>query len=463
MNRKNFKLKISNFKLKERGQIAIILVLALLSTATILVTALGILTFNEIKKLNNVVKSAQSYYAAEAGVEDAITRVKNKMNYPNPGTYTLAVGNGSTEVTISGPLDNLTIVSRGDVLKRIRKVAVNLSATPSDTNISFNYGVQVGDGGLFMENSSQVTGSVYSNGNITNNNNPRVTGDAFAAGTSEIDGKSWPGQSFDVDGNARARIIREARVGGTARAYQFINCQVGGIAYYESSITNCPAGGGSAQAAYSNLPALSMPISDAQLDQWEQEIEAAGNQINGPCPYEPPNGSTLGPVKINCDLLIDDNQVITMTGGIWVVGNFKITNQSRIVLSGSFGSKGSMIIADNPANRLTSSKIEVQNDARIEGSGDPDSFVIVASRNNSAESGGNEIAIKISNFTNAPIYYASHGELLIENNTDLFEAVGWRTHIKNNATVTYQSGLANALFSIGPGAAFKINSWEEIT
>src|SRR3990167_1166151 len=105
-----FKLKIKNLKLKidfqrglpsialaKEGQVAIILVLALLSTATILVTALGILTFNEIKKLNNVVKSAQSYYAAEAGVEDAVTRIKNKTNYPNPGTYPLAVGNGSAE------------------------------------------------------------------------------------------------------------------------------------------------------------------------------------------------------------------------------------------------------------------------------------------------------------------------------------------------------------------------------
>ena len=312
-----------------------------------------------------------------------------------------------------------------------------------------------------MGNNARINGSVYSNGNITSSNNPSITGDAFAAGTSSIDGGSWPGQLLDIDGNARARVIREARIGGTARAYQFTDCQVGGIAYYQGSITNCAAGGGSILQTYSNLPSLPMPIAESQLDTWEQEAQAGG-VINGPCPYQPPNGASLGPVKINCGLLIDDNQIINMTGAIWVVGDMTISNQSIIRLSSSFGDGSSHIIVNNPSNQLTSSRFIIQNDAQIQGSGDPDSYVMVVSRNESSESGGGEIAIKISNQTNAPIYFAPHGRILIENNTDLFEATAYRLHLKNSGQVTYQSGLASVDFSSGPGGAFSIESWQEI-
>jgi len=154
------------FKRSQFGQAAITMVLALLSTTIVLVVALGVLTFNEVKKLNNIVKSSQSYYAAEAGIEDAIVRIKKKMSYPNPGTYTLSVGAGSTQVTISGPLDSLSIISKGDVNNRIRKVAVNLTSLPSETDVDFNYGVQVGDGGLVMKSNSQVSGGVYADGSI---------------------------------------------------------------------------------------------------------------------------------------------------------------------------------------------------------------------------------------------------------------------------------------------------------
>jgi len=455
---KKFETLIKNFR-DQRGQITLILVVVIIVAGTVLVSGIGVVTYNEVRKIENVEKSSQSLYAAEAGIEDALLRVKNSMNYSS--NYTLLVGSGSTMIDITGPIEDINITSRGNVNNRIRKVAVSLDATPSDTGVSFLYGVQVGDGGLFMENTASIVGSVYSSGNITSSNNPTITGDAFASGTSTIDGGSWPGQPIDIDGNAKARVIREARVGGNAVAFQLTNCQVGGTVTYDNSVSNCSAGGGSSQAAYTNLPDIAMPISDGQLDTWEQEAEAGG-VINGPCPYQPANGSNLGPVKINCDLLIDDNQVITMTGAIWVVGNMTISNQSRIQLASSFGDKSSHIIIDNPANRLTSSKFIIQNDAQVLGSGDPDSFVLIGSRNNSAESGGCENAIVISNQTNAPIYYSPHGKIIIENNTDLFEATAYRLHLKNSGQVTYKSGLANANFTSGVGGTFNIRSWAEI-
>ena len=134
--------------LTEKGQAALVTIVVILAAAAFIVAAVGILTFNEIKKINNVVKSTESFYVAEAGAEDALLRVKNAMNYNS--TYTLSVGNGSATIDITGPLDNLTITSKGSVDGRFRKIAINMNATPSSNNASFNYGVHVGAGGLAM-------------------------------------------------------------------------------------------------------------------------------------------------------------------------------------------------------------------------------------------------------------------------------------------------------------------------
>ena len=174
------KEKLSEIFNRDRGQVTLTVVLAILSTSAILVVAVSALTYNEIKKLNNIVKSAQSYYVAEGGIEDALLRLETRMSYSN--SYTLTVGLGTAQVDITGALTAPRIVSRGEVAGRVRKVAVDLVSDDSSTNIAFNYGVQVGYGGLHMDNLSQITGNVYSNGPISSGPlNPNITGQVFAA------------------------------------------------------------------------------------------------------------------------------------------------------------------------------------------------------------------------------------------------------------------------------------------
>ena len=214
---------LRGLKQAQVGQAAITMVLALLSTTIVLVVALGVLTFNEVKKLNNIVKSAQSYYAAEGGIEDAVLRVKNGMSYQ--ASYNLIVGSGDTDVTLTGPLDNLTITSAGDVNGRIRKVAVNLAAQPSETDVDFNYGVQVGDGGLVMKSNSQVVGNVYANGSINGPSGggagtlPIVKGDAFSAKAAGLVGinniKIQRSSVGATDGNGHANRITNVTHDGT--------------------------------------------------------------------------------------------------------------------------------------------------------------------------------------------------------------------------------------------------------
>ena len=448
------------------GQALLITVVLILFAMLILV---GIGTTFALKRAASSeldVQSKRSYFLAEAGLEDAVFRLKRGKNLPP--TYTLSLSDASATISVTPVLGGQDILSVADV--RFLKRAARSFMKPG-VGISFPYGVQIGEGGLVMENTSKVIGSVYSNGNIIGNNSPTVTGDAFAATISRIG-------HITIDGLARAHLITDTTVGESATstsdidsvsigrhgyADRIIDSTIGGDAYYQSTISGSTVGGSTfpATPAPSDLPEIPMPIADSQLDTWETEAEAGG-VISSPCPYEPASGSSLGPVKINCDLVIDGTKIITLAGTLWVSGNFSIENSAQLKLSPSFGSLSGVVIADTISNRTTSSKISVENSAQILGSGTPGSYVLVVSRNNSAEGGGSEVAIDIKNSSNAPVFYAPHGLITIQNNTNLKEATAYKLHLKNSATVTYESGLVSANFSSGPGGGWSIDSWKEV-
>ncbi|MEK7068059.1 MAG: pilus assembly PilX N-terminal domain-containing protein, partial [Patescibacteria group bacterium] len=143
------------------------------------------LTLNQQRMSQNIIKSGQAYYAAEAGVEDAVYRLKNLMTVS--ANYSLAVGQGTVQVAISGA-DTKTIDSSGAVQNATRKVRAILSR--ETINPQFFYGVQVGEGGLEMENNTTVIGNLYSDGSIQGTSNSVVTGDITVATGSTLGEKS---------------------------------------------------------------------------------------------------------------------------------------------------------------------------------------------------------------------------------------------------------------------------------
>lgn len=456
--------KIFYFK---NGQALLTTVIFLLFISTALMFGLSTVALSEIRASRGEENSLKSFVLAEAGVEDLSYRIQSGKQYSSPESLTL---DGATTVTTVTNLDAATrqVVSSGNVLSRVRSVETLLTST---NGASFHYGTQIGDGGLEMDNSSRVNGSVYSNGNIVGNNEPRITGDAFAAVSSTVSGMT-------VDGNARANRLEDNAIGGSATsstviyrgsvgihgyADTFSGGTISGNAYYNTSVSATTTVDGlkiQESPAPANLPKLDMPISDALLDQWENEA-AANGITNCSGTYEPPNGSTLQG-KYTCNIEIDGTKIVTLTGALWVSGNFDMANSAQLKLAPSFGSFSSVVIADNTGNRTTSSKISVSNSAQILGSGQAGSYIMVVSRNNSAELGGDETAIEVGNSSAAAIYYAPHGLISLQNNVNLKEATSWKMHLKNSATVTYEGGLANVQFSSGPTGGFKLQSWTEI-
>jgi hypothetical protein len=221
-------------------------------------------------------------------------------------------------------------------------------------------------------------------------------------------------------------------------------------AYYQT-LTNSTVGGTQYPGSPDPGP-QNMPISDGQIDQWKSEATAGGT-ITGDVVYDGTSGS-LGPKKITGNLTVKNNASLTITGTLYVQGDVLFDNNAIISLSSGYGPNSGMVVADG--------KVTISNNVTFNGSGTTGSYVLVLTTNTSLDPLSPAMTLK-NNSTNS-IFYASDGAVSISNNATLKEVTGFKIILANNASVQYESGLANVSFSSGPGGSWtlKANSQREI-
>ncbi len=177
-----------------KGFAAMVSVLAVMSIGLILGSGFLYSTIINTRALQSEADSLQGFYASESGVEDALHRVRNNLTVVTPSMLTVGSATATTTVTTAGNIK--TITAEGGKNNAIRKSQTTL--TLATTSVDFFYGVQVGEGGVVMNQNSQIIGNVYSNGNITGASGARITGDAsVAGGASPTVGASWETQNAD--------------------------------------------------------------------------------------------------------------------------------------------------------------------------------------------------------------------------------------------------------------------------
>jgi hypothetical protein len=418
-----------------RGQAVMITVVLMLFISLAIVFGLVTPAVKSAQVADNLIKSKRSYALAESGAEDVTYRIMNGKSYASPEILVNGNDTATTTIAMNYSTGQMEVVSAGNVLSSIRKTKVYLK---SSNEAAFNFGVQVGNGGIIMENTSSVTGNVYANGAVSGENSNVVRGSIVSAGA-----------GGSVDG---------AHATSSVYANAIANSQVDGDAYYQSIANTTVVG--ALHPGSPNQPTQAMPISDAVINALEQS--ATSTVINSPCPYVISDDATIGPAKINCGLTIKGNTTVTLAGNLWVVGDISIENTADIKMSASLGGQSIAIIADNIANRLTSSTIDLKNSALFKNTGIAGTYVMVVSMNNSSEAGGAVKAIEVENsISGAVLVYAPHGEINLKNSAALKEVTAYKVRLSNTANVIYESGLANLLFSGGPSGSFMINGWKE--
>ena len=429
---KNQMLKIKYQKLNS-GQAILTAVVFFMFVSMIVVSGAYTVSYKESKSSRDFGISKKSFLMAESGLEDLSYRIIEGKNYDTAETLSLDGYFATTTVADISGAKELTATGAASKMIRISKIKLENSE-----GVSFRYGVQVGEGGIVMENNSQVIGNVFSNGPIIGQNSNLVKGDVISAGP-----------SGSVDG---------VHATSSVYAHSISNSDIDKDAYY-TTISGTTVDGtkypGSPDQATSSLP-----ITDAMIENWENS--AAVSVINSPCPYEINSNVTIGPVKINCNLKIKGSPTVTIAGPAWVVGNIEIENSPIIKLASSLGANSVAIIADNPSNRTTGSKIELENSAQFQNSGTDGSYILFISQNNSAQNGGSEKAIRAENSISGEVLvYAGHGEVHLKNNVSLREVSAYKIRLSNYAQVVYETGLANLLFTSGPSGGYSIESWRE--
>lgn len=385
-------------------------------------------------------ESKASYFLAEAGVEDAVYRTKSSMQISNTEVLTLD-GHVATTTIDDVSIDERRILADADVDERIRRAESVLKIDLDSA--SFNFGVQVGNGGFELLNSSSIDGNVYANGPIYGANTNVIRGDAVSAGPSGFS------EGIHATGTVRANTIE--RTDAENCYYQVID----GASNCTNKFPGSP-----------DQPTTTFPISDSKIEEWKQEA-AAGGVINSPCPYRLTSGTTsLGPVKIECDLEIVNDAVVNITGWIWVQGDVETGNTAVVQLDPSLDNLSRGIIADMPSDRINSSRIDLNNSTQFNNTGTDGTYVFMISQNEKAEQGytGNDAwAIRLTNTAGGEVLlYSNHGEVRINNSAHLRQITAYRVTLTNTANVTYDSGLASTIFSSGPAGGWRIESWKEV-
>ena len=424
----------------------VLLIVTLLFTVVSITILFGTISpiARQLKMSHDLYSSKKSYFAADAGAEDAFYRMKNNINISFP----LSLSIDDSTVTITSSQISSTdreIFSQGVTDNNFRAILNDLTVTDG---FAFNFAVQVGIGGLRMQNDSDIIGNVYSNGSIDGDDENKnfILGDAVSAGsTGDI-------EQIHATSSVYAHNVSESKVDRNAY-YQTIDSHtiVTGTKY-----PNSP-----------DQPLIEMPIADTLLDQWETTA-VGGGTITSPCPYIINNSVTLGPKKINCDVRIKDrNTVVTLSGVLWINGNLVIEDDSKFKVSDSVGNKSVPIIVKSTSDPSGNGKIDINNKPTFYGSEtngvpNPDSYVMLVSRNIGAEIGNDVKAITAgNNVTGNLLLYAPHGKIELSNNVILREVTSYQLTLKNNVQVYYSIGLAQPLFVSGPGGKWKIKRWKE--
>ncbi len=169
--------------LDNKGQIlpiTIFLVGLILANSLVMVGQATTFFFNS----SNNIYSDEAENIAEAGVDKALASLdKNPGGYLGETNTSFGAGVFSVNVTnINSQTQQLTVtgyVPSATSPKAKKIITIDVS---KGVGASFYYGMQIGNGGLTMNNNSILNGSIYSNGNIYGDDGVTINGDVWVAG-----------------------------------------------------------------------------------------------------------------------------------------------------------------------------------------------------------------------------------------------------------------------------------------
>lgn len=234
------------------------------------------------------------------------------------------------------------------------------------------------------------------------------------------------GNLSTIQGNVHANTINGVTINKDAYYQVITNSTVAGVSHPNST----------------DPPPVPMPISQSNIDQWQEDARSYGvtnGDLTG-CP------SRLGPGKIIGNVITSSNCQITVFTPIQITGNLTFGNSVIFKMDSSFGQYSGVIIVNG--------RTIFGNADDLQGSGINGSYLTLLSTYNSPTQGG--LAIDASNSSITGILYAPFGEINLGNNANFKEIVGWKVDLGTGTILTYDSGLISTFFSAGPSGSYSL-------
>ena len=380
--------------------------------------------------------------AAEAGVAKAVACLNALSGSGCGGTYGMTyvgeagvtIGGGSFTTNVVGVDAEREVASVGTAPSGVQiTVRATLTTTPATSDAVFSYALQAGEAGAFIQNNATVHGTIYANGGIG----------CGSSTTSVIDGDAY----VSVAGGQ----VDNCKVNFHAHADRILSARVLGDAYFRTNPADIAGSTVSGTKYPGSTVPEEVPLPVFDLVSW-RAAALEGPTISGN--YAPADNSSLGPAKIDGDLVMDNNVDLNVTGTIWVTGRILTGSNAAFRLDPGFGAASGVIFADDPIGSGTTGTVTLTNNTTVNGSGDPKSHIMFVATNASLDE--NAPALDIANNAAGAVFLAPNGVLRLRNNAGATSMAAKKLYLDNNATVTYdQSGLAGLNFSNSPGGIWR--------
>lgn len=180
MRNKKIKNKNRRPACRQAGQVIMITTIFFLMISIAVISGVVVPVTNQISTVANYQRARTGFLAADAVNEEAFYRLN--LGRTLPASITLPfTGNISAIAQVTDVGNAKQIVTTGENGSTVR-YAKSIFSLGSGS--SFNYGLQVGTGGVDLSGGSYITGSVYSAGPIEGDSGTYITGSATVSDTS---------------------------------------------------------------------------------------------------------------------------------------------------------------------------------------------------------------------------------------------------------------------------------------
>lgn len=454
---------------KQRG-FAALLIIFILGMVSILVASGLILTgYNESQMARSGASGTSAFYVANSGIEDAIYKLNADPNYTATVPFELDVSTGKAKYTVVLPASGNnkeriidSIGTMGPYVNRIHAVVENTSVKPG-----FEYAVQGGTNGVEISN-SKVEGDVFSNGYIKGN---KASVQANACKTTGTD-RAWiteTATAVDTIGKLDTNDTGVC-ISGDAIASYLKECYVVGTRTSPNAVDSNCAGNVTPPVISPAPTPVPPPMSDADIQSVKNYLTHKGTTFSGSCTIDGTShmtncggtSNTIGNSIITENLTVSSNNILKISGPVWVKGSITFNSNVSITITAT---TGQIVITDQPLTSSSNTAFDHNGNAYLlfisTYTAYPSPLPTPPPDPSSAFC--DTPAITISSNTSNVLFFTPAGCALINSNaTFVGSLVAEKVKIINNSTVTYDANLANAVFSTSQAGGWQIASFSQL-